>query len=134
MTEQKPTYRFNPETGKPNPVSVREVCLMDRNELRAFFKPLGIKEKMDFQFAFVAEYSKLSLKQRIEIAQAEVEKYSKRESMNIADKIELALAKLSLKNIMQEKKSVSSQKPDGKRELKLPKWVMEKKSPYLIGA
>lgn len=133
MTEAIP-QRFNPETGKPNPVSLKEVMLMDRKEVKAFLKPLGKKEEWDFQAAVQSAALRMPLSERREIQKQLVDKLQKRENKSVADKLELGLKKLQLKRLMLPEKQPIFFRKLRTKELKLPKWMTEKKSAYLMGA
>lgn len=126
------TGNFNPETGKPNPVSLKEYMLMDRHEQRAFGRALDKGEKRSFQTAVIREITRLRLKDRREIQQMLVTKLEKRQNTSIGDKVELALAKMRLTHLnMPEKQPIFFRKLRTK-ELPLPKWITESKSPYFI--
>jgi hypothetical protein len=132
MAEAVP-QRFNPETGKPNPVSLREVMLMDRKEGKAFVKPLNKKEEWDFQVAVQSAALKMPLIERREVAKEFVAKLQKRENKSIGDKLEVGLAKLQLARLMLPEKQPIFFRKLRTKELKLPKWMTEKKSAYLMG-
>lgn len=128
------TFCYNPETGKPNPVSVREFHLMDRKEARAYMRPLSKREQKDFYLATVMAWESLPLQTRREIQQAYVDKLGKRDNKSIGDKIELFREKLYLKHLMlPEKKPIFFRKLRTK-EHTFPKWMKETKSPYLISS
>jgi len=133
MTEAIP-QRFNPETGKPNPVSLREVMLMDRKELKSFIKPLNKKEEWDFQVAVQSAALRMPLAERREVHKQLVDKLQKRENKSVADKLEVGLAKIQLKRLMLPEKQPIFFRKLRTKELKLPKWMTEKKSAYLMGA
>ena len=133
MAEAIP-QRFNPETGKPNPVSLRELMLMDRKEIKAFVKPLNKKEQWDFQVAVQSAALKMPLVERRELAKQLVDKLEKRENKTIADKLELKLVKLQTARLMLPEKQPIFFRKLRTKEIKLPKWMTEKKSAYLMGA
>ncbi|MEK7533006.1 MAG: hypothetical protein AAB542_01100 [Patescibacteria group bacterium] len=132
MTET--TARFNPETGKPNPISQREFHLMDRKEKRTFFVSLSGDEKKMFQAAIMVAVEALPLKVRREQQQMLVAKLEKRNSASMGDKVEILLEKVRLKQLMlPEKKPIFFRKLRS-REFPWPKWMKEAKSPYLISS
>ena len=133
MTEAIP-QRFNPETGKPNPVSLKEVMLMDRKEVKAFLKSLNKKEEWDFHAAVQSAALRMPLAERREIQKQLVDKLQKRENKSVADKLELGLMKLQLKRLMLPEKQPIFFRKLRTKEFKLPKWMTEKKSAYLMGA
>lgn len=130
MTET--ATRFNPESGKPNPVSVKEFALMDRKEMRAFMAPLSSKEKSDFMITYQVVYGALPLATKREIAQASVDKLAKRQNASIADAIELAHEKMHLKRLMLPEKQPIFLRKLRTKKFDMPRWIAEKKSPYLI--
>lgn len=123
---------FNPETGKPNPVSVKEFALMDRKEMRAFMAPLSSKERGDFTIVYRVAYDALPLATKRDIAQASVDKLSKRQDVSIADAVELAYKKMYLKRLMLPEKQPIFLRKLRIKKFDMPRWISEKKSPYLI--
>ena len=123
---------FNPETGKPNPVSLKEYMTMDRKEQRAFGRALDRGEKKSFQAAVVREVTRLRLKDRREIQQTLVNKLERRQNKSIGDKVELALAKMRLTHLMMPEKQPIFFRKLRTKEMPLPKWITESKSPYFI--
>ncbi len=124
--------RFNPETGKPNPVSTKEYLLMDRYAQREYVQALTKEEKFNFQACVIKELVAMPQEKRREIQKELVAKLEKRKNTSIADKIEFVQAKLYLKSIALPKKE-----PIFLRKLrkKVPfKSVREAKSPYLIAS
>ena len=99
MTEVVP-QRFNPETGKPNPVSLKEFLLMDRDVQKSFIKPLSKQEQKDFQMAVVVGYATMPLAERREIAKIQVDKMQQKENKTIGDKLSLLQAKMHLRQVM----------------------------------
>lgn len=132
MTES--TQRFNPETGKPNPVSVREFYLMDRKEQRAFLKPLSQKENWRFSKQFIVLFDRLSKAEKRELTQKKIEKLQKNKSPSVGDRIELFFAELRAKQqALPSKPPIFFRKfRTGERQTRFPKWMTKTKSPYLI--
>lgn len=126
------SLRFSTETGKPNPVSLKEFLLFDRHEQRKFSHALTMKESKDFQMSVVREMSRMRLKDRREIAQAQVKKLSARDNRTLGDRMELAMAKARLAHLMMPEKQPIFLRKLRTMEVKLPKWIMESKSPYFI--
>ena len=133
MTEVVP-QRFNPETGKPNPVSLKEFMLMDRDVQKSFIKPLSKKEQKDFQMAVIVGIAQMPLPERREMAKKQVETMQKKENKTIGDKLALLQAKLHLRQVMLPEKQPIFFRKLRTKEFKLPKWLTEKKSAYLMGA
>ncbi len=123
---------FNKETGKPDPVSLKEFILMDRHEQRAFTRALDRGERKAFQASVMRELSRLRLKDRRELAAASVKKLESRENRSIGDKVELALARARLARLMMPEKQPIFFRKFRTREIPLPKWMTESKSPYFI--
>jgi len=132
MTEMQ--RYFNPETGKPNPVSVREFYLMDRKEQRAFQKSLTRKEKRDFQLQFIVEVDKLPKSEKIALSRAFVDKLKLRDNKSIGDKVELFRAKLYAKRAELPTKQPIFFRKFRTGETPWPTWVLKTRSPYLIRA
>lgn len=133
MTEASP-QRFNPETGKPNPVSLKEFLLMDRDTQKSFIKPLSKQELKDFQLSVAVGYATMPLAERREIAKIQVDKLQQKEQKTIADKLSLLQAKMHLRQVMLPEKQPIFFRKLRTKEFKLPKWMTEKKSAYLMGA
>lgn len=133
MTEVVP-QRFNPETGKPNPVSLKEFMLMDRDVQKSFIKPLSKQEQKDFQMAVIVGIAQMPLPERREMAKKQVETMQKKENKTIGDKLALLQAKLHLRQVMLPEKQPIFFRKLRTKEFKLPKWLTEKKSAYLMGA
>jgi hypothetical protein len=132
MTETQ-TQRFNPETGKPNPLSTREYMTMTFAEQKQFIGPLSRQEKKDFQLAFTQEYLTMSLAQRREIQKAALARLEARENKTIGQKLELLQAKMHMRHLMLPEKQPIFFRKLRSREISLPKWL-QRKSPYLISA
>ncbi len=133
MTEVVP-QRFNPETGKPNPVSLKEFLLMDRDVQKSFIKPLSKQEQKDFQMAVVVGVASMPLAERREIAKIQVDKMQQKENKTIGDKLALLQAKMHLRQVMLPEKQPIFFRKLRTKEFKLPKWLTEKKSAYLMGS
>ncbi len=133
MMQRMETHRrFNPETGKPLPVTPREYMLKDRHETKAFLAPLSRKERLDLQKAVSAAVIKMPLAERRSIADALVTKLENRRNTSIADILELTWARTHQAQLhLPEKKPIFFRKLRT-REIKLPTWLGEAKSPYLI--
>ena len=123
---------FSKETGKPNPVSLKEYLLMDRHEHKSFFRGMDRKEQKTFLVVAAREASSLRLNERREIQSALVKKLEARKSMNIIDKIETSIEKARLARLMLPPKEPILFRKLRTKEFKLPKWLGETKSPYLI--
>lgn len=127
--------RFSPETGKPNPVSVRECHLMDRHELRAFLKPLDRKEKRDFAATAMMAFESLPLSERRLLQKALVQKLEARKGTGLGDKLELALEKSRLAQLMlPEKKPILFRKIRSKENVLYKKVLGKYKSPFFISS
>lgn len=124
--------RYSPETGKPNPVSLREFMLMDRHEQRAFTKPLSQKEKYDFQLSVIHGMASMPLEEKRDIQKALVAKLASRAHMSLGDKIELTRETLYLKSIMLPKKEPILLRKLRAKPLPVLKLFGEAKSPFLI--
>lgn len=128
---EQTTQRFNPETGKPNPVSMKEFYLMDRKEQRAFLKPLSSKEQMAFVYAYDTQLFKCPKSEMQQLREAKIQKLSERKNSSISDRIELAMVKLNKKlSDFPEKPAILFRKWN-------PGLAIQQKfhihSPYLIG-
>lgn len=126
--------RFSPETGKPNPVSLREYMLMDRHEQRAYMKPLSKKERYDFQIAALHGVINMPLSEKRTIQKEIVAKLEARTHMSIGDKIELVIEKLRDRQLqLPEKKPILFRKLRTK-PMAVPKAFGSGKSPFLISS
>lgn len=126
------SLHFHPETGKPMPVSYQEFYNLDRHEVRAFLRAFSRKESKDFQLAVVAKALTLTRDERRKLEKAFVDKLEKRENKSVGDKVELYLARLRLKKVMlPEKKPIFFRKLRT-GEPKVPVFLRNAKSPYLI--
>lgn len=123
---------MNPETGKPNPASLKELATMDRHELRSFAKGMTKGESFDFQIAYAVAQTALPIGQKVEYARARLGKIQSRENKSIPDKFELWQAKQYLKSV--ESRQQRQQNGAKQKEVSFPKWIKEKKSPYLIAS
>lgn len=133
MAEVVP-QRFNPETGKPNPVSLKEFMLMDRAAQKSFIKPLSKQEQKDFQMAVIVGIAQMPLPERREMAKKQVEIMQQKENKTIGDKLALLQAKMHLRQVMLPEKQPIFFRKLRTKEFKLPKFLTEKKSAYLMGA
>lgn len=126
-------HRFSPETGKPNPVSLREYMLMDRHEQRAFTKPLSQKEKYNFQLSVISGLMHMPLHERRAIQKELVAKLEARQKNTISDAIEVARAKFVYKSLMlPEKQPIFFRKLRSKDRSASKSIFQHVKSPYLI--
>lgn len=125
---------INPETGKPNPVSVREYYLMDRYEREAFRQQLTTSESNDFSYAAMVAVFDLPQAERTQLALQKVAKLENRPNTSIKDKLEVALAKWAVtKEKLPKKPPILLRKfRNGQGSEAMPKWLREKKSPYLM--
>ena len=112
----------NPETGKPNPISLKELSIMDPHELKAFTKGMTMKESFDFQIAYAVAETALPTNKKIEYARERIKKLESREKKSIPDKVKILLEKQYIKNLASSPR----------KEVHWPKWIKETKSPYLI--
>lgn len=123
---------FNPETGKPNPISLKEWYGMDKKSQRAFAKQLSPKEQYDFTFAFTRAIDQLPKAKRHELIQHRVESLSKKEHKSIGDRIDLALTTMEMKRLELPSKPPIFLRKLRTKETPFPKWVRDIKSPFLI--
>lgn len=126
------TGRFNPETGKPNPISLKEYLHMDRHEKRAFERALDKSELRAFRVAAHREAGQLRLPERRQIQTALVDKLKQRNNTSIADKIELTIEKARLARLMLPGKEPIFFRKFRTKVLPFPKWMTEAKSPYFV--
>lgn len=125
----------SPETGKPNPVSIKEYMLMDRYEQRQFQQGLSKSEKKDLMTHAARESWNLPLEKKREIQQEFVKKLEQRSNNKIGDKYELWQAKAYLKHIMlPEKQPIFFRKLRSKEPPFIRKFFGTVKSPYLISS
>ena len=119
------------EFDKPNPVSLREYHLMDRNERKVYMAKLTRDEQKNLRLAAIVAMESKPRKERQELADTLVEKLNKRQNTSIADKIEVVLAKKdALRLMIPERPAIFLRKL---RAIPWPRW-MERSSPYLIAA
>jgi len=129
------TQYISPETGKPNPVSLREYLTMDRYEQRQFQHDLSKSEKKDLMMHAAREVWFLPLAKKREIQQEIVKKLEQRSNDKIGDKLELWQAKAYLKHIMlPEKQPIFFRKLRSKEPPFIRKFFGTVKSPYLISS
>ncbi len=123
------------EFDKPNPVSLREYHLMDRNERKAYLDQLTRSEQKKLRVAAIVAREAQPRKVRRELANELVEKLEKRQNTSIADKVEVLLAKKdAIRLLIPEKPAIFLRKLRAEA-LPWPKWMIkEHTSPYLIAA
>lgn len=122
---------FNPETGRPNPVSLKEWYGMDRKTQRTFAAQLSPKEKFDFINALGVAFDSLPKDKRHEILQHRADVLQKKEHKSIGDRMDLALTQVEAKRL-----ELPAKPPIFLRKLRgasrFPKWVGEIKSPFFM--
>jgi len=119
------TITISPETGKPNPISLKEWYHMDTTDQKQFMKGLSYKEQVAFGIASKNEFYHLPKQEKQELLQARIDILSKKENPSLMEKLELKTLKSDFQG--SETKTIP---PEGYKGIK--KKLTEVSSPYLI--
>lgn len=93
---------------------------------------LSRRERFDFAASYIVSFDRLPIATRREYARAKMEKLQNRSNASLGDKLEVAQMKLYLKHIELPAKPPIFFRKLRTRETSWPKWIAEKKSPFLI--
>lgn len=126
MTEQPQSI----ETGKPNPISLRELTAMSKEDVKSFTGKLTKKENQEFYKSIMRAQLTLTKDERKELARITINKLQKIEQKTLGDKIDLGLAKIRLKSIDHERPPIFFRK--FRQTPHIPKFLKDAKSPYLM--
>lgn len=122
---------FNPETGKPNPISLKEWYGMDRKTQRTFAKQLSPREQYDFRLVLSMAFDTLPKAKRHEVLKHRVDALQTKEHKSIGDRIDLVMTTVEMKRL-----ELPAKPPIFLRKLRteqhFPKWALEKKSPFFM--
>lgn len=123
---------FNPETGKPNPISLNEWFGKDRDHAEQFLRGLSAKEKKDFSVSVTVAFESLPKQKRLELVRIKKEALEKKQNASLRDKVDLAIIKLKEKQLELPSKPVIFLRKLRGPNSPFRKWAAETKSPFLI--
>lgn len=119
------TIAMNPETGKPNPISLKEWYHMDTTDQKQFMKGLSYKEQIAFGIASENAFYHLPKQEKRELLQARIDILNIKENPSLMEKLELK----TLKSAFKESETKTTP-PEGYKGIK--KKLTEVSSPYFI--